>query len=265
MKLTSATSLPLKSLLTLCLLGLSSSAYSAALQNFDAPTYDTPTQVQLTHHDIRLEYSQPVRLERVLADATQQDLLSVDNHSYHEGYRLFDVSKQPQTDELYTSVRERLTVLAQDSDYQTIASSLLRQLKQHQYGYRLVTNLDRDVLRLDNTLNPLLPGQYELALNGRPSTVSLFGVPEQQSLRYHAGWFISDYLKQAIYPRTSRDSFAWLIQPDGTTEKVGIAYWNNQHVSPLPGGTIFIGFDSGDEQLTQLEQDIATLISMVKN
>lgn len=259
MKVTFGHSLPLKSALAVLLVGLSAGVHSAPRH------LNAPTQVQLTHHNTRLEYNQPVRLARVLADAEQQDLLSADNHSYHEGYRLFDLSKQQQTDALYASVRQRLTVLAQDSDYQAVANSLLRQLKQYHYAYRLVTNLDRDVLRLDNSLNPLLPGQYELALNGRPGTVNLFGVPEQQSMRYHAGWFISDYLKQAIYPRTARDSFAWLIQPDGTTEKTGIAYWNNQHISPLPGGAIFIGFDSGDDELIQLEQDIATLISMVKN
>ncbi|MGF1843516.1 capsule biosynthesis GfcC family protein [Vibrio clamense] len=241
------------------------------------------TTVSMTLQGIGLEYDQSVRLDRVLSDALNQ--LYFDQESvvqeyaaqtassyspYPEGYKLFNLDKQSQADALFNSVVQQLEALSSDIDYQQNAAMLLQQLKQVSFAYREDINLDLDTIRLDPSLNPSLPGSYALELNSRPDTVLFFGLVEQTQQPFSASKQLGDYIQQTALLAQSNNSDAWVISPDGRTQKVGFAYWNNQHMNLMPGSTVFIGFNSSglsvfDNDLKKLEQDIVTLLGFIQN
>lgn len=289
-KMNLSINLPLKwlkvGLLALALpLGVISSAN--ATDNRENADNQANTTITLTQQGIGLEYDQSVRLDRVLSDALNQLYFDQEyvtqeyaaqtasanssSHSpYPEGYKLFNLDKQSQADALFNSVVQQLEALRADIDYQQNAAMLLQQLKQLSFAYREDINLDLDVIRLDPSLNPSLPGSYALELNSRPDTVLFFGLVEQTQQPFSASKQLGDYIQQTALLAQSSNSDAWIISPDGHTQKVGFAYWNNQHMNLIPGSTVFIGFNSSglsvfDNDLEKLEQDIVTLLGFITN
>ena len=45
-----------------------------------------------------------------------------------------------------------------------------------------------------------------------------------------------------IVPGGADRSYAWVIYPDGRTQKAPVAYWNKRHIEPMPGSLLFVGF-----------------------
>ncbi|BBM65872.1 hypothetical protein VA249_25180 [Vibrio alfacsensis] len=245
-----------KQLLTLTLSFLCVSTYAWATET---------TNVTLLEHNAQLQYQEAVRLDQVLSDALKQTAIQKQTNTFDEGYRLFDTNKQEIADELYNSVVVRLKKLAEDDDdYSTAAEQLLQQIQSYQYAYRIVTSLDIDKVRLDLSRNPKMPGDYELSLSVRPSVVNLAGLAVPKSVAFSSFYDVANYLEQGKLIHQASQSFAWVIAPNGTTSKVGIAYWNNQHSHVIPGSIIFVGFDSSSSDLADLEQDIISLLTMVK-
>ena len=35
-------------------------------------------------------------------------------------------------------------------------------------------------------------------------------------------------------------SYAWVVYPDGRTQKAPVAYWNKRHVEPMPGSIMYV-------------------------
>lgn len=287
-KMNLSINLPLKwlkiGLLALALpLGVISSANAA--DNRENADNQANTTITLTQQGIGLEYDQSVRLDRVLSDALNQlyfdqeyvvqeyaaqtDSANASSYSpYPEGYKLFNLDKQSQADALFNNVVQQLEALRSDIDYQQNAAMLLQQLKQLSFAYREDINLDLDAIRLDPSLNPSLPGSYALELNSRPDTILFFGLVEQTQQPFSASKQLGDYIQQTALLAQSNNSDAWVISPDGSTQKVGFAYWNNQHMNLMPGSTVFIGFNSSglsvfDNDLEKLEQDIVTLLGFI--
>ncbi|CAE6881251.1 hypothetical protein ACOMICROBIO_GDFFDHBD_04337 [Vibrio sp. B1REV9] len=244
-----------KQLLTLTLSFLCASTHAWATET---------TNVTLLEHNAQLQYQEAVRLDQVLSDALKQTAIQKQTNTFDEGYRLFDTNKQEITDELYNSVVLRLKKLAADDDYSTAAEQLLQQIQSYQYAYRIVTSLDIDKVRLDLSRNPKMPGDYELSLSERPSVVYLAGLAAPKPVTFSSFYDVANYLEQGKLIHQASQSFAWVIAPNGTTSKVGIAYWNNQHSHVIPGSIIFVGFDSSSSELADLEQDIISLLTMVK-
>lgn len=244
-----------KRLLTLALPFLCVSTHALAYEN---------TKVTLVGHNVKLQYQEAVRLDQVLSDALKQTEILEQNNTFDEGYRLFDSSKQDTVDKLYSSVVLRLKKLAEDNDYSTVATQLLQQVQSHQYAYRIVTSLDIDNVRLDLSRNPKMPGDYELSLSERPSVVYLDGLATPKSVTFSSFYDVAHYVEQGELNDEASKSYAWVISPDGTTSKVGTAYWNNQQRHVIPGSIIFVGFDSNRSVLAALEQDIISLLTMVK-
>ena len=244
-----------KRLLTLTLPFLCVSTHALAYEN---------TNVTLVGHNVQLQYQEAVRLDQVLSDALKQTEMLEQNNTFDDGYRLFDNSKQDTVDILYSSVVLRLKKLAEDDDYSTAATQLLQQVQSHQYAYRIVTSLDIDNVRLDLSRNPKMPGSYELVLTERPNLVYLGGLATPKSVTFSSFYEVAHYVEQGVLNNEASKSFAWIIAPDGTASKVGTAYWNNQQRHVIPGSIIFVGFDSNRSDLTALEQDIISLLTMVK-
>ncbi|ELC9572498.1 capsule biosynthesis GfcC family protein [Vibrio vulnificus] len=228
-----------------------------------------PTEVILLNHDLQLNYPQPVRLEQVLLDAQQQNRQQNGSSnaqalSFHEGFQLFNLNKQAETDALLQHVRQQLIELAKDEDYRQASQLLLTLLEKHQYGYRENINLDIDAVRLKAALNPALPGHYALKQASRENKVFLLGLIDPKTVPFSADLDVADYIADSTLNNNGNKSEAWVIAPNGNSSKVGYSYWNNQHMSVLPGSTIFIGFNASNDELQALESDIVKLLGMIK-
>ncbi|HFQ5158166.1 TPA: capsule biosynthesis GfcC family protein [Vibrio vulnificus] len=228
-----------------------------------------PTEVVLLNHGLQLNYPQPVRLEQVLLDAQQQNRQQNDSSnaqalSFHEGFQLFNLDKQAEADAQLQHVRQQLIELAKDEDYRQASQLLLTLLEKHQYGYRENINLDIDAVRLKADLNPALPGHYALKQASRENKVLLLGLIDQKTVPFSADLDVADYIATSTLNNNGNKSEAWVIAPNGNSSKVGYSYWNNQHMSVLPGSTIFIGFNASNDELQALESDIVKLLGMIK-
>ncbi|ELH4810938.1 capsule biosynthesis GfcC family protein [Vibrio vulnificus] len=228
-----------------------------------------PTQVILLNHGLQLNYPQPVRLEQVLWDAQQQNRQQNDSSnaqalSFHEGFQLFNLNKQAEADTLLQNVRQQLLELAKNEDYRRASQLLLTLVEKYQYGYREDINLDIDAVRLKTDLNPALPGHYALKQASRENKVFLLGLIDPKTVPFSADLDVADYITTSTLNNNGNKSEAWVIAPNGNSRKVGYSYWNNQHMSVLPGSTIFIGFNSSNDELQALESDIVKLLGMIK-
>lgn len=139
----------------------------------------------------------------------------------------------------------QLDALAADESGDDAAAirALRQQLKALNITGRQFVSLDPDKVRLGRRSNPPLEGQYSLWVGPQPTTVSVFGlvsrpgktafVPEKDVAAYLDGM---DLLSGADR------SYAWVVYPDGRSEKAPVAYWNKRHIEPMPGSIIFVGF-----------------------
>ncbi|HAS6173815.1 TPA: polysaccharide synthesis protein [Vibrio vulnificus] len=241
----------------------------SALAGSQESNIQQPTEVVLLNHGLQLNYPQSVRLEQVLLDAQQQNRQQNGSSnaqalSFHEGFQLFNLDKQAEADTQLLHVRQQLIELAKDEDYLQASQLLLTLLEKHQYGYRENINLDIDAVRLKAALNPALPGHYALKQASRENKVFLLGLIDPKTVHFSADLDVADYIADSTLNNNGNKSEAWVIAPNGNSSKVGYSYWNNQHMSVLPGSTIFIGFNASNDELQALESDIVKLLGMIK-
>lgn len=236
-----------------------------SLMLLSAASVANPLVVELPGEGVALKYTQPVRLERVLADTIQHS-----GHSspliYPLANQLFDSNKEQQAQQLKSQVLTGLQKFANaNSDWTASVQLLIEQIKRWDIGYREFTTLDYDDVRLKAAANPLLSGKFELIIPQRSANISIEGLLfRPQSVPFNPAYNLSDYLAD-ITPLSSADnSAAWVIYPNGETVHSGYEYWNNERRHLAPGSVIFLGFGSDDPQLIDLEKDIVKLISMRK-
>jgi hypothetical protein len=128
---------------------------------------------------------------------------------------------------------------------------------------RLPATLDPDLVRIRPENNPRLQGEYRLVLPARPTTLMVLGLINgnpRPSLKPKQ--VIADYVDAECLP-SGDCARGYLIQNDGTIEKVGLEYWNRQHREADPGAVLFIGFDNDQlpEQYRNLNSRIAHLLT----
>ena len=104
---------------------------------------------------------------------------------------------------------------------------------------RVVAQLDPFQLLIPSK-NELLEAGDELVYPRRPSTVRVLGaVAADCQLPFDTASRLKDYLRQCpAHPAADRN-YVHVIQPDGTTERVGIAHWNQQQVTLAVGAIIY--------------------------
>lgn len=141
----------------------------------------------------------------------------------------------------------RLSALAvdEDDDDAAVINTLRQQVQALNVTGRQMVNLDPDRVRLVPRANPPLAGDYTLWVGREPTTVRLFGLishPGQQP--FTPGRDVASYLDTQELLSGADRSYAWVIYPDGRSEKAPVAYWNRRHIEPTPGSVIFVGFAS---------------------
>lgn len=121
-------------------------------------------------------------------------------------------------------------------------NTLRQQIQTLKVTGRQRVNLDPDAVRVSERGNPPLQGNYTLWVGPQPTEITLFGAinhPGKQP--FMPGRDIASYLAgQSLLSGADR-SYAWVVYPDGRTQKVPVAYWNKRHVEPMPGSIIFVG------------------------
>ncbi|WP_437889516.1 capsule biosynthesis GfcC D2 domain-containing protein [Phytobacter sp. V91] len=138
------------------------------------------------------------------------------------------------------------TLASEESGDDAAAINALRQQVQLlQVTGRQQVNLDPDYVRVEAGANPPLDGNYSLWVGPQPDTITVFGLVSQPGKKtFTPGRDVVGYLDEMSLLSGAEKSEAWLIYPNGRTQKVPVAYWNRRHVEPMPGSTIFVGFSS---------------------
>ncbi|MCX9007842.1 capsule biosynthesis GfcC family protein [Citrobacter portucalensis] len=135
------------------------------------------------------------------------------------------------------------TLGAEESGDDAVAINTLRQqIQALKVTGRQKINLDPDVVRVSERGNPPLQGNYTLWVGAQPTHITLFGMlshPGKQP--FMPGRDVASYLDGQSRLSGADCSFAWVIYPDGRTQKIPVAYWNKRHVEPMPGSIIYVG------------------------
>ena len=106
-------------------------------------------------------------------------------------------------------------------------NTLRQQIQALKVTGRQKINLDPDVVRVSERGNPPLQGNYTLWVGAQPTHITLFGLlshPGKQP--FLPGRDVASYLDGQSRLSGADRSFAWVIYPDGRTQKVPVAYWN---------------------------------------
>ncbi|HAL7943434.1 TPA: hypothetical protein H7H12_003825, partial [Escherichia coli] len=121
-------------------------------------------------------------------------------------------------------------------------NALRQQIQALKVTGRQKINLDPDIVRVAERGNPPLQGNYTLWVGPPPSTVMLFGLISRPGKQpFTPGRDVASYLSDQSLLSGADRSYAWVVYPDGRTQKAPVAYWNKRHVEPMPGSIIYVG------------------------
>ena len=118
---------------------------------------------------------------------------------------------------------------------------LIEQIKLWQFADRVNVPIDFDAAQMNVNNNPRFEnGSYRLDLILRPTTAQVIGLTTQSlSVDLTEAQCAHQYIHQLV-PNLANKDFAYLIQPNGVSIKIGIAYWNTNCVDIMPGSQIFL-------------------------
>lgn len=219
---------------------------------------------------VELLYPTSIRLDKVVLDGLQQ--LQIHNKNNHKeitpiywlGAALLDIQN---TAALEAKRKETLSQLAQmgqaadDSIYTAKLAKLAQFLRQIKLGQRVMQPLHPDLIRINDSYNPLIDGLFELILPQRPTTVLVMGaVAKAGSFEWQVNKSSKDYLAKAIPLENADNSFVWIVQPDGKALKQPIAYWNAQAQDIAPGAVLYVEFSDLVEDYSTLNANIIELL-----
>ncbi|CAM4329652.1 MULTISPECIES: capsule biosynthesis GfcC D2 domain-containing protein [Lelliottia] len=139
----------------------------------------------------------------------------------------------------------RLTGLAGQETGDTAAAinAVRQQLQAIDVTGRQLVNLDPDKVRVVENGNPTLEGEYSLWIAPQPTTVTVMGLVSNPGEKpFTPGRDLASYLDDQSLLAGAERSYAWVVYPDGRTQKAPVAYWNKRHIEPMPGSVIFVGF-----------------------
>ena len=191
------------------------------------------------------------------ADSTQPKTLSNAEHlldlvgqprlanSWWSGAVIGERQATARAEQQQQALLARLTALAGQEHGEDAAAinSVRQQLKALKVTGRQQVNLDPDKVRVAEKGNPTLEGEYTLWLPAQPSTITVAGLISSPGKKpFTPGRDVAGYLDEQHLLSGAENSYAWVVYPDGHTQKVPVAYWNKRHIEPMPGSVIFVGF-----------------------
>jgi len=155
----------------------------------------------------------------------------------------------------------RLSALAADESGDSAAAinALRQQLQAMKVTGRQIVELDPDYLRTHRLANRPLQGQYTLWVGPQPTTITVVGLISRPGKKvFTPERDVVSYLDEMSLLSGADRSYAWVVYPNGKTQKVPVGYWNRRHVEPMPGSVIFVGFAPGlwSNEYDELNADI---------
>jgi hypothetical protein len=206
-------------------------------------------------------------------------------HEIHQVERLADLVSQPSLERAWwpgavISERQASAVAGQqhqqllaklsgfaaqeDGDDAAAINSVRQQLQAIKVTGRQFVDLDPDWVRVRPKANVPLQGEYSLWAGPQPATIMLFGLVSSPGVKpFVPGRSADEYLASVSRLSGADRSYAWVIYPDGKTQKAPTAYWNRRHVELLPGSILFVGFADRffDSDFNELNQQILTSLT----
>ena len=114
--------------------------------------------------------------------------------------------------------------------------------------------------------NPLLEAGDKIHYALRPNSITVTGAVQADcQLTYSYASSLYDYLAACpAHPLAAADTL-YLIQPDGTVERLGTGHWNQQYVPVAVGATLFVPVDetalTADGEPETFNEDMAAFIA----
>lgn len=190
------------------------------------------------------EHAQPLKVTgaQKLADLVTQPELT---QSWWPGAVISERQASTVAQQQHQALLGRLAALAADEDADDAAAinSVRQQLAAIKVTGRQFITLDPDSVRVSPGNNVPLEGDYSLWVGPQPTTVTLMGLVNAPGAKpFTPGKSVANYLDEVSRLSGGERSYAWVVYPDGRTQKTPVAYWNKRHVEPMPGSIIFLGF-----------------------
>ncbi|MGF1903794.1 capsule biosynthesis GfcC D2 domain-containing protein [Aliivibrio salmonicida] len=239
---------------------------SISMADTKHPTFDQKHTVTVTlpNQNTQLNYPQPVRLEQLIKDVNKQ------TDFYHLGAVLSDSNQQKTMNEIYSDIMNALSSLSRQTSlfsarntFKQSAMQITTQLSKHTFVDRIFTSFDVDLLRINDKMNPLIAGKYQLILHPRPTNVSFFGAIDSENslllpLIEHAT--IDDYLEKVPLSPFADTSTIYVIQPNGDVQTTEFSIWQNKTVYLAPGATVYVPFANLPTDFHTLNDSIVQLL-----
>ena len=131
--------------------------------------------------------------------------------------------------------------LSLNSENSIQVTYLIEQIKQWSLADRIDIPIDYDAAQLDSNSNPRFEnGEYRLELKLRPTTANIFGLNKQTVIIDLSNSSCAHSSIQQLVAELVNKDFAYIIQPNGVTKKIGIAYWNKGCTELMPGSQIYL-------------------------
>lgn len=216
-------------------------------------------EVRVKYHHQIFKFDHPPRLTGVLKFIYQQQ------DWYWPAAALFEQSNKIDAEHAQL-VKELDTIIGSrkisDGGALHALRNLQKDLASWEVGKRIAIPLDYDLARLKEKFNPRFdPGSFQLQLMTRPQSVLIEGAVQQSETRsLTSPSSLLSYCKQLPFQEFANKDIVWVVQPDGQTFTVGVAYWNQQYKEIMPGSQIIIPFnDSLYPQLTTINRHLLAL------
>jgi len=199
-----------------------------------APSVNANVSIQLNKELYQFEHNP--RLVEVLAK------VATEKHWYWPAAALYRLDSSL-AEQQRNNIIEKLKLLRLSLSEQHAArvTYLIKQIKQWQLADRVDVAIDFDAAQMNANNNPRFEnGSYRLDLIMRPTTAQVMGLTTQSlSLDLTEAQCAHQYIHKLV-PNLANKDFVYLIQPNGASKKIGIAYWNSNCVHIMPGSQIFL-------------------------
>ncbi|AZZ77343.1 hypothetical protein CCX46_20045 [Pseudomonas sp. RU47] len=162
-------------------------------------------------------------------------------------------------------VLQRMSMLFDRPSRAALAQRIAEQVRQMPVTGRQIADLDPVALEVGFARNIRLDDGDRLIYPKRVDEVQVLGaVAEPCHLPYQPLQEASEYLQGCSILADAEADYLWLIQPNGASQRVGIAHWNRESGHfPVAGSKILVPLknDDLDPPLPELNQQLAEFIA----
>lgn len=129
---------------------------------------------------------------------------------------------------------------------------------------RFNQQVDPDALRVPSARQPRLEGEYLLYLAPRRLELDCFGLLAEPGARpLIAQQGLANYWSELEYLEGGDPNEVYIISPKGEFHLIPLAHWHRQHLEPMPGGALFVGFEPArlPAGFADLNRQVAALLA----